>query len=133
MIKIKKITNKDFKFYEGDCCDKETLCKIFNENKIDAVVHFAGYKAVGESVKLPLMYYSNNLISSINLLEVMKEKNVKNEVKAIGDELREDITKYTSSALPMIIEVPDKSGSHKRETDPMNELIKRVIGVEMVK
>ncbi|RAP49517.1 MAG: V-type ATP synthase subunit F [Methanosphaera sp. SHI613] len=52
----------------------------------------------------------------------------------IGDELREDITKYTSStALPMIIEVPDKSGSHKRETDPMNELIKRVIGVEMVK
>ena len=54
--------------------------------------------------------------------------------EAIGDELREDITKYTSSALPpMIIEVPDKSGSHKRETDPMNELIKRVIGVEMVK
>ena len=52
----------------------------------------------------------------------------------IGDELREDITKYTSStALPMIIEVPDKSGSHKRETDPMNELIKKVIGVEMVK
>ena len=51
----------------------------------------------------------------------------------IGDELREDITKYTSKALPMIIEVPDKSGSHKRETDPMNELIKRVIGVEMVK
>lgn len=53
--------------------------------------------------------------------------------EAIGDELREDITKYTSSALPMIIEVPDKSGSHKRETDPMNELIKKVIGVEMVK
>ncbi len=52
----------------------------------------------------------------------------------IGDELREDITKYTESkALPMIIEVPDKSGSHKRESDPMNELIKRVIGVEMVK
>ncbi|OED30469.1 V-type ATP synthase subunit F [Methanosphaera sp. WGK6] len=52
----------------------------------------------------------------------------------IGDELRDDITKYTGSkALPMIIEVPDKSGSHKRETDPMNELIKRVIGVEMVK
>lgn len=52
----------------------------------------------------------------------------------IGDELRDDITKYTGSkALPMIIEVPDKSGSHKRETDPMNDLIKRVIGVEMVK
>ncbi|MCD7781880.1 MAG: V-type ATP synthase subunit F [Methanosphaera sp.] len=52
----------------------------------------------------------------------------------IGDALREDITKYSgSSALPMIIEVPDKSGSHKRESDPMNELIKRVIGVEMVK
>lgn len=52
----------------------------------------------------------------------------------IGDELREDITKYSETkALPMIIEVPDKSGSHKRETDPMNDLIKRVIGVEMVK
>ena len=75
--KIKKITNKDFKFYEGDCCDKEVLSKIFNENKIDAVVHFAGYKAVGESVSKPIMYYKNNLDSTLTLLDVMSEYNVK--------------------------------------------------------
>ena len=70
---IKKITNKDFKFYKGDCCDRDTLNKIFKENNIDAVIHFAGFKAVGESVKLPLKYYRNNLESTINLLEVMSE------------------------------------------------------------
>ena len=75
--KIKKITNKDFKFYEGDCCNKELLRNIFNDNKIDAVIHFAGFKAVGESVKLPLKYYRNNLDSTITLLEVMNEFNCK--------------------------------------------------------
>ena len=75
--KIKKITNKDFKFYEGDCCDKGLLSNIFKENDIDAVIHFAGFKAVGESVKLPLKYYKNNLESTINLLEVMNEYGVK--------------------------------------------------------
>ena len=74
---IKKITNKDFKFYEGDVCDKELLRKIFKENDIDSVIHFAGYKAVGESVKKPLMYYRNNIDSTISLLEVMNEFNVK--------------------------------------------------------
>ena len=75
--KIKKITNKDFVFYEGDVADKKLLSKIFTENKIDAVIHFAGFKAVGESVAKPLMYYHNNLESTINLLEVMSEFNVK--------------------------------------------------------
>ena len=74
---IKKITGKDFRFYQCDICDKEKLEEIFKENKIDSVIHFAGYKAVGESVKEPLMYYSNNLISTINLLEVMKKFNIK--------------------------------------------------------
>jgi len=75
--KIKEITNKDFKFYEGDCCDKNILTAIFKENKIDAVIHFAGFKAVGESLKLPLKYYRNNLDSTVTLLEVMNEFNVK--------------------------------------------------------
>ncbi|MBQ4263238.1 MAG: UDP-glucose 4-epimerase GalE [Bacilli bacterium] len=75
--KIKTITNKNFKFYKGDCADKNILTKIFNENKIDAVMHFAGFKAVGESVKNPLKYYNNNLISTITLLEVMNEYNCK--------------------------------------------------------
>ena len=75
--KIKEITKKDFVFYEGDVTDKALLSKIFKENKIDAVIHFAGFKAVGESVSKPLMYYHNNLESTINLLEVMNEFDVK--------------------------------------------------------
>ena len=71
--KIKTITGKDFKFYEGDIKDKKLLNKIFEENKIDAVMHFSGYKAVGESVKKPLMYYDNNLNTTLTLLDVMKE------------------------------------------------------------
>lgn len=70
---IKSITNKDFKFYEGDCSNKEILRTIFNENEIDAVIHFAGLKAVGESVRLPLKYYSNNINSTLSLLEIMSE------------------------------------------------------------
>ena len=75
--KIKKITGKDFKFYEGDVCDKALLNKIFSENEIGAVIHFAGYKAVGESVAKPLMYYRNNLGSTLSLLEVMNDFNCK--------------------------------------------------------
>lgn len=71
--KIKEITKKDFKFYEEDCCDEAAMRKIFSENKIDAVIHFAGYKAVGESVAKPLMYYQNNLDSTLILAKVMKE------------------------------------------------------------
>ena len=70
--KIKSITKKDFTFYEGDVCNKKLLEKIFNENEIDAVIHFAGYKAVGESVSKPLMYYRNNIDSTLSLLEVME-------------------------------------------------------------
>ena len=74
---IKSITKKDIKFYENDVCDKDALRKIFRENKIDAVIHFAGFKAVGESVLNPLMYYRNNLDSTLALLEVMREFSVK--------------------------------------------------------
>ncbi|MBQ9011913.1 MAG: UDP-glucose 4-epimerase GalE [Bacilli bacterium] len=73
---IKKITGKDFSFYEGDVCDKQLLNEIFKKEKIDAVIHFAGYKAVGESVEKPLMYYRNNIVSTLSLLEVMEENNV---------------------------------------------------------
>lgn len=77
---LEKLTGKRFKFYDYDLTDKSKIEEIFENEQIDGVIHFAGYKAVGESVREPLMYYSNNLISSINLLEVMKEKNVKNFV-----------------------------------------------------
>ena len=77
---IKKITNKDFTFYEGDVRDKNILNEIFKNNKIDAVIHFAGFKAVGESVSKPLMYYRNNIDSTLSLCEVMNEYNCKNLV-----------------------------------------------------
>ena len=80
LSKIKEITSKDFTFYEGDVCDKELLTKIFTENKIEAVIHFAGYKAVGESVSQPLKYYRNNLDSTLTLLEVMQEFSCRNFV-----------------------------------------------------
>ena len=59
--KLKKLTNKEFVFIKGDVCDYELMTKIFDENKIDAVIHFAGLKAVGESVEKPLEYYENNV------------------------------------------------------------------------
>lgn len=71
--KIEEISKKKVTFYEGDVCDKEVLRNIFEKENIDAVIHFAGYKAVGESVRKPLMYYRNNLDSTITLLEVMQE------------------------------------------------------------
>ncbi len=73
MDKIKQITGKGFVFYKADLLDKEAMRKIFAENKIRAVVHFAGLKAVGESVAKPIEYYKNNVVGTLNLLEVMKE------------------------------------------------------------
>ena len=78
--KIKKITGKDVKFYKQDVCNKKALQKIFSENEIGAVIHFAGLKAVGDSVQKPIMYYRNNLDSTLSLLEVMMEYNCKNIV-----------------------------------------------------
>ena len=75
--KIKEITGKDFKFYELDYLDREKLEKVFEENQIDAVLNFAGYKAVGESVQKPLEYYTNNISGCLVLLETMKKYGVK--------------------------------------------------------
>jgi len=70
---IKEISGKDFKFYEADMCNEADMEKIFAENNIEAVIHFAGYKAVGESVREPLMYFKNNLGGTFVLLECMKK------------------------------------------------------------
>jgi len=78
--RIKELTEKTFKFYELNLLDKEKLQKVFSENTIEAVIHFAGFKAVGESVSIPLEYYHNNVTGTIILLEVMEEFNVKNIV-----------------------------------------------------
>ena len=71
--KIKEITHKNFKFYEADLLDKEKIEKIFKENQINEVIHFAGLKAVGESVQKPIEYYHNNVTGTLILLEVMKK------------------------------------------------------------
>ncbi len=78
--KIKKITNKEVKFYEGNMIDRSILEKIFDENKIDAVIDFAAFKAVGESVEKPIEYYTNNVSTVLVLLDVMKKYNCKNIV-----------------------------------------------------
>ena len=75
--KIRKITGKDFKFYEMDYKNKEQLEKVFEENNIEAVMNFAGYKAVGESVQKPIDYYMNNITGCLVVLDVMKKYNVK--------------------------------------------------------
>jgi UDP-glucose 4-epimerase len=78
--RIEKITNKKIKYYKEDCCDEEILRKIFDENEISGVIHFAAFKAVGESVENPLKYYKNNLGSLISLLKIMGEFKVDNLV-----------------------------------------------------
>lgn len=75
--KIKQITNKDFKFYEVDLLDEEKLEKVFKENNIESVIHFAGLKAVGESVAKPIEYYHNNITGTLVLLKLMKKYNCK--------------------------------------------------------
>lgn len=75
--RVEKITGKKVKFYEGDIRDQRLLEKIFSEQTIDAVIHFAGLKAVGESCRIPLTYYENNINGTLVLLEAMKEHNCK--------------------------------------------------------
>ena len=78
--RIEELANQSISFYEADVRDEETLRGIFAKEHIDAVIHFAGLKAVGESVRVPLKYYNNNLISTLVLLDVMNEFGVKNFV-----------------------------------------------------
>lgn len=75
--RVKKITGKTVKFYKEDLVEKAAVEKIFSENSFDAVIHFAGLKAVGESVQIPLAYYHNNILSTLNLCEVMAKHGVK--------------------------------------------------------
>lgn len=75
--RVETITGKPVKFVKADCCDEQAMDKIFSENRIDSVIHFAGLKAVGESVQKPLEYYDNNLNSLLVLCSVMRKHNVK--------------------------------------------------------
>lgn len=78
--RIETITGKRPEFYQMDCANKDGLCHVFRTHAIDAVIHFAGFKAVGESVKKPLQYYRNNLDSTLSLVETMEQFGCKNLV-----------------------------------------------------
>lgn len=80
MDRIKEITGKDIPLYRADVANKAELSKIFEENKIETVIHFAGFKAVGESCRLPIKYYRNNIDTTLTLLEVMGEYGTHNIV-----------------------------------------------------
>lgn len=80
LSKIEEITGKRPAFYQGDVADEALLERIFTKNKIDAVIHFAGYKAVGESVQKPIMYYQNNIGCTLVLCNVMAKHDCKNIV-----------------------------------------------------
>ena len=75
--RVEQITGKKISFINGDVRNKQTLNKVFNEHKIDSVVHFAGLKAVGESIQKPTLYYENNIVSTLSLLEKMNEFGIK--------------------------------------------------------
>ena len=77
---VKKLTGKDFPFYKVDLLDKEATEKVFAENKIDAVIHFAGLKAVGESTRIPLTYYDNNITGTLHLMQAMEKYDCNNIV-----------------------------------------------------
>jgi UDP-glucose 4-epimerase len=75
--RVQKLTGKTVTFYEADIRDSQTMDKIFKSHKVDAVIHFAAFKAVGESCKLPLKYYENNISGTVSLLQVMEKNKVK--------------------------------------------------------
>ena len=76
--RVKDLTGKAVKFYKGDILDREILNKIFKEEKIDSCIHFAGLKAVGESVAKPWEYYNNNIAGTLTLVDVMRQNGCKN-------------------------------------------------------
>lgn len=95
--RVEEITGKSVNFYEFDLRDRQRLYEVFSTEKIDAVIHFAGLKAVGESVEKPLLYYQNNLETTFNLLDIMKKFDVKRLVfsssaTVYGDPARLPIT-----------------------------------------
>ncbi len=99
---IYAITGKMIQFYQGDMLDKDVIEDIFKQHKIDAVIHFAGLKAVGESVKEPLLYYRNNLDSTLNLLEVMRKYDCKNLV------FSSSATVYGNQESPRYVETMER-------------------------
>lgn len=122
--KIETITGKKFSFYQEDVCNEDAMDEIFANEKPDAVIHFAAYKAVGESVKLPLMYYENNLGSTITLCKLMKKHNCTKFV------FSSSATVYGSpETLPIREDFPLSTTNPYGSTKLMNEQILKDVTV----
>lgn len=107
ITRIEYIVGKQIEFYKIDLKQKEKLSKVFDDHKISGVIHFAALKAVGESTQIPLSYYNNNLIGTITLLEVMKEKSVKNFVFSSSATVYGDVTRFGDNRyIPIPEECP---------------------------
>jgi len=118
--RVRLISGRSFPFYRIDICDKTALTEVFRKHKIDAVIHFAGLKAVGESVSIPLRYYRNNLDSTLNLCEVMEECSVRRLV------FSSSATVYgTPEKVPITEDFPRSCTNQYGWTKYMNEQILR--------
>jgi len=117
--KIQTITGKKIKFIKGDLLDRRFLDKVFSKHKFDAVIHFAGLKAVGESIEKPLLYYHNNIVGTINLLESMKAFNVKKLV------FSSSATVYGKGKPPLTEDLPMSTTNPYGATKRMIEEILR--------
>ena len=116
--RVEKISAKKIEFIHGDICDVSFLNKLFAQNTFDAVIHFAGLKAVGESVSMPLKYYENNVLGTIHLLNAMKHAQVKNLV------FSSSATVYgVPDALPLTEEAPRSATNPYGQTKLMIENI----------
>ena len=115
--RIEKITNKTVTFIEADICDSPALDKIFTQYNIDAVIHFAGLKAVGESNEVPLAYYHNNVSGTVTLLQVMAKHNVKNLV------FSSSATVYGDNVSPLNENMPTSATNPYGQTKLMIEHI----------
>ena len=122
--KIREITGKDFVFYNVDVCDEKRIDEIFNVEKPDAVIHFAAYKAVGESVKKPIMYYENNLMGTLNICKSMLKHNCNKIV------FSSSATVYGNpKTLPIKEDFPLSTTNPYGSTKLMNEMILKDICV----
>ena len=116
--RVEKITGKRATFYECDILDKDGMRSVFKKHKIDAVIHFAGLKAVGESVAEPLKYYENNIAGTVYLLEVMQEFGVKKMV------FSSSATVYgMTDKVPLTEDLPTSANSPYGQTKLMIEQI----------
>ena len=105
--RVQKITGKEVTFYEADIRDKAMMTKIFDAHTFDAVIHFAAFKAVGESCKLPLKYYENNISGTVSLLQIMDKHNVKkNHFLVLCDRIRRSRAFAFGRKLPSFDDEP---------------------------